>query len=212
MCLGKFTRLGTMAVVLRRTKTYEPKPRYSHYAASSGDKGRSFVFAGMTAAGHSTVKAKKEFLFHIEVFDHYFEQWKSVKTTGSPPKGQYAGACCVSPCGDLFAYGGDDGQALCGGLHKLSYLMWSQLSVESDAKGPMKKVGCALICFTKTKIAVIGGYGLPHGTPQPGSSFVKDKSSTDGRGWTNEIHTFDSEECKSSQYIFFCEEGTYEKH
>ena len=184
-----------MAVASKRTKTYEPKPRYSHYAASAGVKGHSYVFAGITA---DIVKAKKDFSFHAEVFDHYLEQWKSMKTTGNPPKGQYAGACCVSSDGNLFAYGGDDGHAFRGGLHKLCSLKWSQLSLESDAIGPMKKVGCALICFTRTKIAVIGGYGLPHGPPQPGSSFVKDKSSSDGKGWTNEIHIFDSEKCKSS--------------
>ena len=183
-----------MAVTPKRRKTYEPKPRYSHYVAPAGVRGHSFVFAGITA---DIVKAKKDFSFHAEVFDHYLELWKSVRTTGCPPNGLYAGACCVSPYGDLFAYGGEDGHVFRGGLYKLSSLKWSQLSVESNANGPMKKVGCALICFTQTKIVVIGGYGLPHGQLQRGSSFVRDKSSSDGKGWTNEIHIFDSENCKS---------------
>ena len=77
-------------------------------------------------------------------------------------------------------------------------LEWSQLSTESNTNDPgMKKDGCRMVCFSnKKKIAIIGGYGLPHGPPQPGSSFIKDKHYTGGWGWTNEIHIFDTDECK----------------
>ena len=185
-----------MAVALQPTKHYEPKPRYRHYAASAGVRGQIVVFAGITA---DIFKNKEKLSSHIEVFDNYLEQWTSVKTTGSLPKGLYGGGCCVSSSGELFVYGGHYTSTFCGAVYKLSSLRkWEQLSAESDANGPMKKVDCGLVCFMETKIAVIGGYGLPHGPSQPGSSFVKDESSTDDRGWTNEIHIFDSEKCKSS--------------
>ena len=94
-------------------------------------------------------------------------------------------------------YGGYDGSARCGGLYKLTSLEWSQLAAESYPNGPMKKGHFRMVCFSnKKKIAIIGGHGLPHGPPQPGSSFIKNKRFTDGRGWTNEIHIFDTDECK----------------
>ena len=173
---------------------YEAKPRHFHCAASSGVGGRCFVFAGRTAEN-----TKEELSSQVEVFDVYLERWTSLKTTGSPPEGLCGGGgCCVSSSGDLLVYGGWDGSNFRGGLYKLSSLKWSQLSVESDANGPMKKRGCGLVCFMKNKVAVIGGYGLPHGPPQPGSTFMKNKAFTDGRGWTNEIHILDFNECKLS--------------
>ena len=132
----------------------------------------------------------------VEVFDQYIEEWKALKTTGSPPQGLSIGGCCVSPSGDLYTYGGHDGFDVRGGLYKLSSLKWNQLSAESDPNGPMRKAECGIASFNKSKLAVIGGYGLPHGPPQPGASFVKDKRFTYGTGWTNEIQVFNTIECK----------------
>ena len=41
------------------------------------------------------------------------------------------------------------------------------------------------------KLVLFGGYGIPSGPTQPGAEFVKNTSFTDGRGWTNELHSFD---------------------
>ena len=75
---------------------------------------------------------------------------------------------------------------------------WSQLSNESDVNGPMKKLGSGMVCFNKKKVAVTGGHGLPPALLQPGASFIKDErfEFSDGRGWTNEIHVFDTDECE----------------
>ena len=67
-------------------------------------------------------------------------------------------------------------------------LEWSQLSVESDPNGPMRKGYCGMVCFDNKKLSVIGGHGIPHGPPQPGSIFSMNKGDTDGSGFTNEIH------------------------
>lgn len=170
-------------------KLYEPKPRYWHYAGAVGEQ--FFVYAGRTA---DFDKTKEELSSKIEVFDQYLEEWKALQTTGNPPKGLYGGGYCVSPSGDLFTYGGTDGSTYCNGLYKLSSLKWSQLSKESDNNSPMMKVGCGMIYLNKSKLAIIGGYGLPYSAHQPGSSFVRNKSFTDGREWSNEIHVFDIEE------------------
>ena len=183
------------ALGLKRMKRpYEPKPRLWHYAGAV--RGELFIFAGMTA---DFEKTKETVSSTIEVFDQYLEQWRQLKTTGSPPRGLYHdGGCCVSPGGDLYVYGGNDGSTRRGGLYKLSSLKWSQLSGELDVNGPMKKAGCRMICFSKNKVAVIGGYGPPPASLQPGASFVKDKRFTNGHGWTNEIHIFDIDKCKFS--------------
>ena len=170
---------------------YEPKPRYFHYAGTI--RGELLVLAGRTV---DFDKTKEELSFTIQVFDQYLEQWRQLQTTGCPPNGLRAGGCCTSPCGDLYVYGGSDGSNYRGGLYKLSTEKWSQLSNESDVNGPLKKGGCGMVCFNKNKVAVIGGYGLPPASLQPGESFIKNERYSDGRGWTNEIRIFDTDECE----------------
>ena len=173
---------------------YEPKPRLAHYAGAIG--GRSLILFGRTK---DFVKTKEELYSIIEVFDPYIEEWKApVKTTGCPPKGIYHGGCCVSPSGDLFVFGGYDGSSFHSGIYKLLSLEWSQLSSELDSHGPMTKSGCRMVYFGKCKLAVVGGYGPPPAALQPGASFIENKGLTDGQGWTNEIHIFDTVECKLS--------------
>ena len=176
---------------MARRSVCEPKPRYRHFAGALG--GECIIFAGRTKDFDET---KEELSSTVELFDQYLEQWRQLKTTGSSPKGFYGGGCCASPSGDLYVYGGHDGSSRHGGLYKLSSLKWSQLSGESDVTGPMKKVGCRMVCFNKKKIAVVGGYGPPSASLQPGATFIKDKRSTRGNGWTNEILTFSVDECK----------------
>ena len=179
---------------VKLNRSYEPKPRLWHYAAAVG--GKCFVFAGRTV---NFVKNKRELSSTIEVIDQYLEQWRVLKTTGSPPRGLSSGGCCVSPSGDLYVYGGYDGSDHRGGLYKLTALEWTQISAESERNGPMNKIDCKMVCFSdKKEIAIIGGHGLPLGPPQPGSSFIEDQRYTDGSGWTNEIHCFDTESSKLS--------------
>ena len=169
-------------LVLKRP--YEPKPRFSHYAGVVG--GKPFIFGGRTA--HFD-KAKEELSSTVEVFDQYLEQWRQLKTTGSPPKGLYSGGCCVSSNGDLYVYGGSDGSTLCGGLCKLTFLdlNWSQLMVDSDVNCPRRKSGCRMVFFKNKKLAIIGGYGPPPASLQPGATFIRNKHYSSRNGWTNEV-------------------------
>ena len=171
-------------------RPYEPKPRISHYAGAVG--GELFVFAGRTL---NFDKTKEELSSTIEIFDQYFEQWRQLKTTGSPPKGLYGGGCCVSPSGDLYVYGGLSGSTIRGELYKLSSLKWNQLSGESDVNSPTEKKWCRMVCFNKKKLAVIGGYGPSPASLQPGATLIKDKRYA-GYGWTNEVYILDVDECK----------------
>ena len=187
---------------------YQPKPRLA--PCSCTVRGQCVVFAGRTDGGF--LKSKEELSSTVEVFDQYLEQWRVLTTTGSPPKGLYCGACCSIPNGDLYVYGGrDSGYHGHGGLYKLAMgsqqlLEWNQLSIESDPNGPMRKASCGMVCFNNKILAVIGGKGIPHGPPQPGSIFRKIiKKHTDGRGYTNEIHFYDTEQCK--QLKLYCMES-----
>ena len=45
-----------------------------------------------------------------------------------------------------------------------------------------------------SKLVLFGGYGIPSGPIQRGAEFIKQRDFTDGRGWTNEVHTFDLKE------------------
>ena len=170
----------------------EPKPRIWHYAGAVG--GDCFIFAGRTVDFLTT---KEELASTTDAFGQCIEQWRALKTTGSPPKGLHHGGCCVSPSGDLYVYGGKNGSVCHGGLYKLTSLEWTQLTAEADTNGPMKKYSCQLVCFNGNEIIVIfGGHGLPRDPLQPGSSFITDRAFTDGSGFTNEIHFFDTNKCK----------------
>ena len=155
----------------------EPEPRYGHCAASF--EGCSFIVAGCSPDHLSNTESKKEFKNSIECFDQYQESWKTLKATGTPPKGMLLCGHCVSSSGDLYVYGGMDmsrnkSVSHCDGVYKLtSSLKWIQLS----AGGPLKMSSCGMVII-KGIIYVIGGYGVP---------INKYKEE-----WTNEIHAFDT--------------------
>ena len=172
---------------------YEPTARFHHSSFS--------VRSGVLVRGGRTIDyesgsedAKIQLANTIERFDPYFEVWCQLNTTGSPHPGLY-GIGCASVAEQVYMYGGFSGKRYIGVFSCLNEktLTWSQLCPEAIAGGPMKKAGCGLVNFHGDKIAVIGGYGIPTGSTQRGSTFTKNTGSrvTDGRGWTNEIHIFD---------------------
>jgi hypothetical protein len=57
----------------------------------------------------------------------------------------------------------------------------------------MRKIGCGLISYDG-KLVLFGGYGYPSGPTPSGADFIRDRMSTDGRGYTNELHIFDLKE------------------
>ena len=67
-------------------------------------------------------------------------------------------------------------------------MIWSLLSPETAADGPMRKNACGMVLFHNDKLAVIGGIGCPTDPTQPGPTFIW--SDTDHSGSTNEFHVF----------------------
>ena len=56
----------------------------------------------------------------------------------------------------------------------------------------MPKSNCKMISF-RNSLGVFGGHGIPRGPTEP-HSFMKDTRFTDGKGWTNEFHTYNLSE------------------
>ena len=167
-------------------RLYEPSPRAGHYDCSIGDN--IYVCFGFT--GDSSTAAMRELSRQVEVYDCYSKTWVQRKTTGTPLPGLANGAC-TSINTKLYTYSGHDGgdSLYTGTLSQLdtSTMEWKLLT--SDI-GPMKKQGARMIAVNDEQLAVLGGYGIPTSPTQPGSSFFRDSSSSDGSGLTNEFHIF----------------------
>ena len=165
---------------------YEPRARYDH--SSFSVEGKVCVWGGNT-----NDDSPKRYMLpsRIECFDPYLEVWSQVNTAGTPHPGLYKAACVL--LGErMYVYGGcirSQTYADILSCLDLNRLTWSQIST-GTAGGPMKKCSCGMVLFHGDKLAVIGGFGVPTGCIQPGSTFIRNTRFSDGSGWTNEIHVF----------------------
>ena len=131
-------------------------------------------------------------LHHVEVFNCSLSQWSQRRTTGTLPPPLEGSACvCIGQL--VYMFGGWTGHSYTNTLFNFSVATahWRELLPVNPKEGPMPKSNCGIINTTDTMICMIGGYGIPTGSPQPGSKFVQDRQYKDGRGWSNEIHCFD---------------------
>ena len=173
-----------MAFFLRyftKPEYYEPCPRYLHRAAAIANR---FYLWGGRAEDFSESNRRK-LASVVEIYDPYLESWQEEATTGAPPPGLYNGGC-TSVHESLLWYGGREGKSWFGTLHQLNTvtLNWEELH-QSMPQGPIAKSGCALVSFQGNKAALYGGYGIPTGPTQPGSTFTRNTRFSDGSGWTN---------------------------
>ena len=175
-----------------RTKAYEPSPRWGHYAAPVG--GRCLLWGGRVP--HFSASGRKKLASTVDIFDPYLEVWEQQATSGVSPPGLLDGVC-ASLLGQLYSFGGHNGASFRNSLHTLdpTSLEWSELRVLNQADGPMRKYGCGMVSYNGDRLALFGGYGIPTGPTQPGATFTEDTSyTTDGRGWSNELHIFNVNE------------------
>ena len=125
-------------------------------------------------------------------FDPLLEFWDVNKTSGVPPTWLHLGAC-ASAGHHVYLYGGTDGPRPQSSLHQLDTRSWTWKQLSSSGPMRMGVHVCGMVAHD-SKLVLFGGYGFPSGPTQPGAEFIKDSRYTDGRGWTNEIHTFDLKE------------------
>ena len=179
-----------MASILGDAKNYQPASRFWHRAAPIGD--RLYMWGGRTE--DFSASSRRKLASVVEIYDPYLEAWQQEATTGVPPPAFYDGGC-TSVHESLLQYGGSDGQSWYGSFHQLNTvtLNWEELH-QSTPQGPMVKTGCGLASFQGGKVGLLGGYGIPTGPTQPGSTFIRDTRFSNGRGWTNEFHLFDPQE------------------
>ena len=154
------------------------------------------VHGGMTE-DYSKNTNKRHLASVVEVFDAYTESWKQTNVAGEAPAPGVYSAASASAEDDLFTFGGSDGSGFFNALHKLTHKpngssQWSKIELCPPSKSPgspMAKEGAGMVAFGD-KLAVMGGYGVPHGPTQAGSSFIRDTrpKAPDGGGWTNEFH------------------------
>ena len=166
---------------------YEPLPRLLHTSSRIGS--RLLIHSGVTK--DNSVKNKQRIASLIEIFDSHTKLWKQKKVTGETPVPGICSAASASINDDLFTFGGHDGSKYYNTLHKLKDTsQWLELCPQNKREdSPMAKIGAGMVAFGDS-LVVMGGYGIPHGPIQPGSSFIRDTRRDDGRGWTNEFHTY----------------------
>ena len=176
----------------------EPSPRYGHCSAIVDEK---FYVWGGRAKGF--LKGKSKLASSVHSFDPFLEFWAENKCSGVSPPGLYLGAR-ASAGHHLYVYGGSDRSHYQSSLHQLDVRSWTWKQLSSA--GPMRKVGCGMV-LCDSKLVLFGGSGIPSGPTQQGAEFIRSSKFADGRGWTNELHSFDLKEGTFSYYYFYCSWG-----
>ena len=163
----------------------EPEPRLG---ACSAIFENEFIAYGGWLQSHRGLRQLPP-LHHVEVFNCNLSQWTQRRTTGTllPP---LEGSACVCIGQLVYMFGGGTGHSLTNSLFvfRVTTAHWRELLPVNPKEGPMPKEDCGIINTSDTSLCVIGGYGIPNGSLQPGSKFLQNK---DGEGWSNEIHCFD---------------------
>ena len=159
----------------------EPSPRWGHFSAVI--EGSLYVYGGRTK---DFLKGKSSIASKVHLFNPCLESWQKRRPEGPPPPGIYHGAS-ASAGHYAYFYGGTDGMQRHGSLHQLNTITssWTPLSTEN----PMKKSGCSMVSHDD-QLLLLGGHGFASVPAQPGAEFIEDARYTDGRGFTNELHTF----------------------
>lgn len=161
------------------------------------------LYSGLTK--DYSEKTKQRLASAVDVFDMYTELWQRKKVTGEGPAPGAYSAASASVADDLFMFGGNDGRRFYNSLHRLKGgSKWTQVCPQNErAESPMAKYGAGMVAFGDN-LAVLGGYGVPHGLTQPGSSFIGDMHTQRVEkciGLTNEFHIFSINDGVYKRYL-----------
>ena len=186
----------------------EPVGRFDHYMAAGDSK--CYLYGGRIEKQTETLNRLSK---AIRVFDNLTGKWSTIWTKGDSPEPLFEGACCSSPSGDLYYFGGQTNDTVYSNkLYHLSTITkeWQLLEAKEDPPPgvhvPMKKIGCGMVWFrdpnreSESKLTIIGGCGILSGPEQQHSTFLR----CTNHGWTNEIHIFDINESMLIYYLHHC--------
>lgn len=185
--LARRVMAGVLSVPFRK-----PEPRAWHRSWQAGSK--SIIQGGMTQ--DFSTETQRRLSSVVYIFDPYTEKWQEKKVNGEAlVHGLYA-AASASVNDEHFTFGGRGDQKIYNSLHRLKDVsQWTELCPKEKSQTlPMEKQGAGMVAFGD-RLAVFGGYGVPHGHNQRGSSFImKDTTNAkryrDVTGWTNEFHIY----------------------
>ena len=168
-------------------KFNEPEPQFG--AAGHCSNGKFILLPGFRQSFKDLHRLPQ--MHHVEVFSPDVAQWTQQSTGGSHPPGVWEYASTIISH-RLYTYGGHNGSSFSNTLHELNLtdFSWLQLPAKNPDRGPIPKAGCGMIAVNANTFSIIGGYGLPTTTPHP--TFIKNPNSSDGRGWTNELHNYNT--------------------
>ena len=166
----------------RADQLYEPPPCSSPFSTVAN--GQHHIWGGCGRGVRATT---------INSFDPLTEQWTLKETLGPPHPGLYSGEC-ASIGSDMYMFGGHDGSSYNNDLSILNIesLEWTKQCGNNSTDVPMTKTACGLVAVDEATLCCFGGCGV--GLKQPGSTFTKDSRYSDGFGWTNECHLFNTRE------------------
>lgn len=169
------------------SQNYEPRRRCSHASAQLANK--VVVYSGLTEDDAKDAVQHLASVHEVEVFDPCREQWAAKECKGETPATLLHDAASTSSKDALFTYGGRDGdEQFLDSLHQLSADTYKWCRLSSRGESPMPKWLSAMVACGND-LALLGGFGIPQGPIQLGSSFMR-SGMRDGRGWTNEFHIY----------------------
>ena len=184
---------STLALLTGSSTKYEPLPRMCHISGRVGSK--------VVVQGGLTGKSRQQLSSVVEIFDPYSELWEQRQVEGDALSPGTHVAASASLCDDLFSFGGSDGRQRFNTLHRLDSKTWcwGEVSPQNADGAPMPMSSCAMIAF-RNSLVVFGGYGVPRGPTEP-QSFIQNTTTTDGGGWTNELHIYNLSESMKCNYV-----------
>lgn len=167
---------------------HQPEARNNSASVVIADE--LFVFRGFLKS-YKLGGANPE-LNHIDVFSVGSSKWSKITPTGTPPPALW-GQACAAIRDKIYYYGGFDGLSFSNALHELNtaFSCWTEVQVMNRNEGPMPKSEAAMISIDAQTLLLIGGLGIPTGSPPPGSKFTMHSKFSDGSGFMNEMHLFD---------------------
>ena len=168
---------------------YEPEPRLLHCGALV--EGKWITYGGFGANGDMTDPTS------VDVFDPDREEWTQMTTSGTPPSG-IGGAACVAVGPLLYHIDGAVEGVDYNTVHCLdtTTMEWRELQPANPQAAPMKKAGLAGISYGSI-IVTVGGHGELPTNRHPEVEYIPHPKS-EGRGWTNEVVCYDTEQ---SEYM-----------